>query len=328
MAVIDRKSFPTIVDVAKRTDPDGDIARITELLSQTNAILEDMVWFEGNLPTGHRSTVRTALPQAEWRKFNSGVAASKSGTAQIDDACGMLETYAHVDKDLAMLNGNTQEFMLSENRAFLEAMNQEMAYTLFHGNTALYPEQFKGLAPRYYTINEDLDPIGKYVLDAGGIGDDLHSIYLCGWGRESMFGIYPKGSNAGLQFENKGQETVTDDFGKKFEALVTHYQWKAGLVVKDYRYGVRIANIKMDEISAPALIDLLIEASELIENKGQVNPVIYMARPMRTLLRQLIVNKSNVYLNYDNVEGKRVFMFDDIPVKICEVLEIPEPRVV
>lgn len=54
----------------------------------------------------------------------------------------MLETYAEVDKSLADLNGNTAEFRLSEDRAFIEAMNQQMAQTLFYGDSSVNPQQF------------------------------------------------------------------------------------------------------------------------------------------------------------------------------------------
>ena len=104
----------TLTDVAKRLDPNGKIDKIVELLAQTNPILQDMMFVEGNLPTGHRTTVRTGLPATTWRLLNYGVQPSKSTTAQVTDACGMLEAYAEVDKALADLNGNTAEFRLSE----------------------------------------------------------------------------------------------------------------------------------------------------------------------------------------------------------------------
>jgi len=97
----------TLADWAKRLDPDGKVPAIVELLAQTNDLLMDMQWIEGNLPTGHRTTVRTGLPTVAWRLLNQGVQPSKSTTAQIDEACGMLEAWSEVDKDLAMLNGNT-----------------------------------------------------------------------------------------------------------------------------------------------------------------------------------------------------------------------------
>src|SRR5271165_7275597 len=142
----------TYADWAKRLEDDYKIATIIELLSQTNEILEDMLVIEGNLPTGHKTTVRTSLPQATWRLLNAGVPNAKSTTAQIVDTVGNLETYAVIDKDIADLNGNTAEFRLSEVRAFLEGMSQQVASTLIYGNQLINAERFSGLAPRYSTL--------------------------------------------------------------------------------------------------------------------------------------------------------------------------------
>ena len=122
---------PTLLDVQSRLDPNNAIAQIIEMMNQTNEIVQDMTMVEGNLPTGHKTTVRTGLPEATWRMLNYGVKPSKSKTKQITDTCGMLEAYAEIDKSLADLNGNSAAFRLSEDYAFLEAMNQEWASTLF-----------------------------------------------------------------------------------------------------------------------------------------------------------------------------------------------------
>ena len=137
---------PTLLDVAKRTDPDGSISTIVELL---NDVLTDMSFVEGNLPTGNKTTVRTGLPTPTWRKLYGGVQPTKSTTAQVTDSCGMLEAYAEIDKALADLNGNTAAFRLSEDAAHIESMSQEMASTLFYGNEGTEPEAFTGLAPRF-----------------------------------------------------------------------------------------------------------------------------------------------------------------------------------
>jgi len=92
---------PTLLDVTKRLNPEGKIDMIGEILNETNEILEDMTWVEGNLVTGNRSTIRTGLPEPTWRKMYQGVQPTKSTTAQITDDCGMLEAYAEVDKALA-----------------------------------------------------------------------------------------------------------------------------------------------------------------------------------------------------------------------------------
>src|SRR5215510_897857 len=135
----------TLEDWAKRLDPDGKVPTIVELLNQSNEVLTDMIWKEGNLPTGHRTTVRTGLPTVTWRLLNQGVAPSKSKTAQIDEQCGILEAWSEVDKDLLMLNGNQASFRLSEARAFIEAMNEEFTRVFFYGNASINPEQFTGL---------------------------------------------------------------------------------------------------------------------------------------------------------------------------------------
>ncbi len=114
----------TYMDLASRMGPDNKISGIIELMNDTNEILEDMAIVEGNLPTGHKSTIRTGLPTVAWRLLNYGVQPSKSITSQVTDTCGMLEGYGQVDKSLAELNGNTAAWRLSENRGYLEAMNQ------------------------------------------------------------------------------------------------------------------------------------------------------------------------------------------------------------
>ena len=159
----------TYADWAKRMDDNYKVANIIEILSQTNEILDDMLVMEGNLPTGHKTTIRTGLPQATWRLLNAGVPNAKSTTAQIVDTCGNLETYAVIDKDIADLNGNTADFRLSEVRAFLEGMSQQVAATLIYGNQHTNPERFTGLAPRYSTKNTSNSATAANVLDGGGI---------------------------------------------------------------------------------------------------------------------------------------------------------------
>src|SRR6202012_5949862 len=171
----------TYSDWAKRMDDGYKVATIIEMLSQTNEILEDMIVMEGNLPTGHKTTARTGLPQATWRLLNQGVPNAKSTTAQIVDTCGNLETYSVIDKDIADLNGNTAEFRLSEVKAFLQGMYQQVAATIIYGNQQVNPERFTGLAPRYSTINTANSQTANNVLDAGGTSNTNTSIWLTTW---------------------------------------------------------------------------------------------------------------------------------------------------
>lgn len=322
---------PTLLDVAKRLDPDGKIAAIVEILNATNPVLDDLTFVEGNLPTGHRTTIRTGLPTPTWRKLYGGVQPTKSTTVQVTDSCGMLEAYAEVDKALADLNGNTASFRLSEDAAHIEAMGQEMASTLFYGNEGTEPEAFTGLAPRY---NAKSAQNADNIIDAGGTGSDNTSIWLCVWGPQTGFGIYPKGSTAGLQMTDKGQVTVenVDGNGGRMEAYRTHYRWDAGLTIRDWRYFVRVANIDVSDLDTVAntkkLIEWMIQASERIPELGKGRAAFYMNRRLREKLRLGILEKVSSNLTWETVSGERVMTFDDIPVRRCDALVNSEARVV
>jgi hypothetical protein len=322
---------PTLLDVAKRLDPDGKIASIVEILNATNPVLDDLSMVEGNLPTGHRTTIRTGLPAPTWRKLYGGVQPTKSTTVQVTDSAGMLEAYAEVDKALADLNGNTAAFRLSEDAAHIEGMGQEMAQTLFYGNEGTEPEAFTGLAPRYNSLSAEN---GDNIIDAGGNDTDLTSIWLCVWGNQTGHGIYPKGSLACLQMTDKGQVTVenVDGNGGRMEAYRTHYRWDCGLTIRDWRYFVRIANIDISALNTLAntkdIISWMIQASERIPEMGKGRAAFYMNRRLREKLRLGILEKVSSNLTWETVAGERVMTFDDIPVRRTDALINTESRVV
>lgn len=319
----------TLADVAKRLDPNGKVDKIVELLAQTNPILQDMMFVEGNLPTGHRTTVRTGLPSATWRLLNYGVQPSKSTTAQVTDTCGMLEAYAEVDQALADLNGNTAQFRLSEDRAFLESMNQQMAETLFYGNTSVNPERFMGMAPRY---NDKSAENGKNIVDAGGEQTDNASIWLICWGENTVHGIYPKGSKAGLNHADKGLVTLQDTNGGKYEGYRTHYKWDTGLTLRDWRYAVRIANLDTSDLaggsaSAADIVKLLIKAVHRVPNLQMGRTAIYMNRDIAEYLDVQSVGKPSLGINVKETEGIFWRDFRGIPIRECDALLNTESRV-
>ena len=293
----------TLADWAKRSDPDGRVPIVAELLSQSNEILDDCVFKEGNLPTGERVVIRTGLPGVYWRALNQGIPSTKSTTAQIDEACGILEARSEVDKDLAMLNGNTAQFRLSEDTAFLEAMNQTQAETLFYGNPGTDPKKFLGLAPRYGDLSADN---AVNIMNAGGSGSDNSSVYLVLWGDNTVYCPFPKGSKAGLTHEDLGEQTVYNSDGTRLQAFATRYQWKNGLVVKDWRYVVRICNIDISDLLAgsgtqastasTALIKLMARALYRIPNMAMGRAAFYMNRTVHSGLSIAALDKSQSVL--------------------------------
>lgn len=323
----------TLADWAKRTDPDGRVPIIAELLSQSNEILEDCVFKEGNLPTGERVVVRTGLPAVYWRALNQGIPSSKSTTAQVDEACGILEARSEVDKDLAMLNGNTAQFRLSEDTAFLEAMNQTQATTLFYGNPATDPKTFLGLAPRYSDIGVGAPNNSQNILDAGGSDATANtSIYLVVWGDQTVYCPFPKGSKAGLIHEDLGEQTVYNADGTRLQAYATRYQWKNGLVVKDWRYVVRICNIDVNDLIgqtgtqaanvATNIIKLMARSLYRIPNMAMGKPAFYMNRTVHSGLSIAALDKSQYVLKIN--EGLSQF---GTPYSWLSFLGVPLRRV-
>ena len=176
--VFTQNVYPNLVDWARRADPDGSIAIVAELLSQCNEIMKDMIWQEGNLPLGHKVTVRSGLPQGTWRAANAGVSASKSMTSQFQFSIGQLQAYSIVDKTLANLNGNVAKFRYQEDMAHIEGLSQQVSSAMFYSNEAITPTQFTGFAPIYNTVNTATAQNAKNVLDAGGTGSSNLSIWL------------------------------------------------------------------------------------------------------------------------------------------------------
>jgi hypothetical protein len=337
MAVL-QTTWPTLVDLTNRIDPDGSIARIAELLNQTNEILEDVPWIEGNLPTGHQTTVRTGIPAPTWRKLYGGVLPTKSTVAKIVDTCGMMEAYGEVDKALADLNGNTAAFRFSEEKPLLQGFAHEFAKQVFYSNEATNPEQFTGLAPRFNTKTTSNAQSAQNVIDGGGSGSTNTSVWLVVWGDNTVHGIYPKGSKAGLHMEDKGQVTLENagndsNFTGRMEAYRTHYRWDCGLTVRDWRYVVRIANIDVtalvkDAASGGDLIDLMTQALELIQNLNDGRAAFYVNRRIRGFLRRQMVNKiKQSTLTWEMVQGKMVMNLDGVPVRRCDQILNTEAQI-
>lgn len=327
----------TLVDWAKNRSPDGKIAKVVELLAQTNPINDDMLWVEANNTTSHTTTVRTGLDSVSWRLFNSGTAVSKSTEAQIVEGIGMLNAWSECDVDLANLGGNPSEFRASRARAKLQAMNQELAGTIFYGNAGTSPAEFNGFATRYSTL-------GQNCISGGSVsGGDATSIWLIGWGEETIHGLYPKGSTAGLQHKDYGEQTIETTGGvggARIRMYQEEFKWHCGLAVKDWRYAVRGCNIDISaltsESSATNLSKLMIKMlhrlptyTGAMTDYGYVGvkPAFYVNR---TVAQMLDIQRYNSYTGVTGangagvteqlIDGKLTMAFRGIPVRVCDQL--------
>ena len=234
----------SLMDLARRTDPDGDAADIAELLSQANEIYDDIVWKEGNTNTGHVFTVRTGIPAGTWRYLNAGVPVSHSTTAQGRINCGMLEGDSTIDLKLLEMAENRNKFRYEEDNAFLEGMAQTIAGQMVYGNALSNPAAFTGFEAFYNTVSTTTADNAANVFDGGGTGSNNTSLLLVGWSPRSIYGVFPKGSAAGLKLEPLDYTQVAyDSVGNKYRAAVTWFRQEAGFCVEDWRWGSRLCNL-------------------------------------------------------------------------------------
>lgn len=327
-------TYLTLADLYKQQDGQGRVtSEIIELLSETNPILADMVMGECNDGTGHLTTVRTGLPSGTWRKLYEGVQPTKSTTKQVKDTTGMLEAWSEIDSKLVKISNNQAQFRLNEATAFLEGMNQDMATTLFYGDTDADPEKFMGLAPRFskYRSSPNLPAQDTYdqVINAGGSGSDNTSIWMVVWSDRTVHGLYPKGTMAGLQREDLGEETKTNSDGSVLRVMREKFEWDMGLSVRDFRYVVRIANIDVSDLQAGStdIYKYMRKAYYRLYQRKVTGgrAAIYCNRDVLEALDAgstptTSTSSSFVRLSPMEVEGREVMGYRGIPVRECDAI--------
>lgn len=332
--------LPNLVNVTKRLDPDGSIADIAEILAENNPILQDIPFIEGNLPVGHRTTVRSDIPEPQLRMLNYGVRPTKSMTMQVDDTICMMEDWAEVDKDLAMLNGNSAEFRLSENSPHIEGMSQKAAELIFYGDSNTDPKSMLGIAPRYgsltMTTGHPSVPEGKpiatmgsdylqNIVSMGGADAAANtSVYYIVWGANTCHGIYPKGSKAGLLDEDLGLVTLKDNDGGRFRGYQSHYQWKLGMCVRDWRAVGRVCNIDLNELDTAAtqkaLYVAMIKMQHAIPAQYRNRGIFYAGAAISAMLDLAALEKTSPVVGYSKVFGQEIMSFRGRPIRECDAI--------
>jgi len=328
----------SLLDVARRLDPDGKPAVIAEVMAHYNEILDDIPFIEGNTETGNKTTIRGSLPTPAFRLINQGIVPGKSTTKQIMETCGIMEAYSEVDVDLAKMARDIAAFRFQEDKGYIEAMSQLMASTLIYGDTSVYPDRFVGLAPRYYSLTNTVTTYGQ-ILDCGGTSN-LTSMWLVGWNSDTVHGIYPKGSMAGLVQQDLGEETIYDASMGRYQAYRTHFQWKCGLCVRDYRFVVRLANIDIAALETTSdssdtscnLIKFMSQALDKIPPSGSSRLVFYCNQRVRAMLRVKMLSRSNYFITLDNLQGpggitRPTLQFMGYPVRRIDEITNSESRI-
>lgn len=341
----------TLVDLARRTDPNGDAADVAELLSQANEIYDDIVWKEGNTNTGHVYTVRTSIPPGWWRYIGQGVPMSKTTTAQGRINCGMLEDQFTLDRKLLEMAEDQNKFRYEEDNGHLEGMSQTIAKTFIYGNATSNPASFTGFEAFYNTVNSANADNAANVFDGGGTGSNNSSMMLIGWSPRSIYGVFPKGSKAGLSLEPLDYTQVAyDNLGNPYRAAVTWFKQEAGFCVEDWRWGVRLCNLDVTSAGLGGVnpYDIFATMSKMVlrlpkmargvsgvtetdaksEQGMVVRPAFYVNRTVRGFMDIQAIRDKNVLIGPKDYAGNPVDSYRGVPMRVMDQVSSSESRVV
>lgn len=329
-------TYLDIIDVLNRSESDDaiKIAKVIEMLKNTNSMLADAMVQECNLGTRHRTTLRTKLPTGSWGQLYQGTASSKSGTTNVEDATGFYEQLSSIDtRMLELAGGQENKLRLSEAKAHLEAISQEIQSTLIYGNQALEPLKFTGFAPRFNSLSGGT---GGQIVDAQGSGNDNTSVWFVTWGDEQSFMLYPKGTMGGVTRMDKGEQRVLDDDGNPYYVKEELFRQHGGLAVSDYRYVARIANIDVSLLQAGS-VDIYkfmrkafwkIKRHRLPETRMAIycNADVLEALDAETT-PTASTTTSFVRLKPSEVDGQEVLTYRGIPVRQVDAILKTEAQV-
>lgn len=332
MATLNQNAL-TLLDWRSRTNPDGMIADVVEVLAQSNDILKDMTFMEGNLPTGIVTTQRTNVPSPSVRRINQGVPYTKSTTKQIVDTVTCFEDRSKVDVKLLALQKDPMRFRYSEDLAHVAGFGDTIAKNVIYGvSDESNPDQFNGFDIRHRYLGNTSDPTkeGYTTLDAGGSGT-VTSMYFVNWGELTCTGIFPQNGTAGLSKKDLGEQTVKDADGNEYEAMVTRWNWDVGLTIRDYRAVGAIRNIDVALFKSATsaqkqkFIEDIIRVHDRLRNP---NAILYCSRSAYTLLKLALLDKNNVHVELRTLEnGLRDLYVDGMAVRRLDCISENESKV-
>jgi hypothetical protein len=322
---------------AARMTHNNEIMNVAEVLNETNDVIQDAIVQRANDITSHMVSRRTALPAITWVKIGNGWNATTGTTNQAREEIGQLKARYLCPKDVMDLQSNSEKFRSNQERAYIEAMGQELSNTLM-GNaaagalspTTVPPEEFAGF--QYRITGTSTDPTKYCVSNGNTSGSDNTSIWFVQWRPDGVYLVYPRNMDGGgLKKEDKGLVYTSGDNSvastsasnpnptNSLWAYITEFEWRVGLAIEDQRCVKRLCNIDSVLTETYTLNeDYIIQ----IRNNFKGNDTIYMYcnETVFTQLQILAKDKNNVHWSENNPFGKPQMYFLDMPVRRCDAI--------
>lgn len=240
---------------------DKSISDVAEVLVQALPIINDIPYVEMNKGTKHVVAMRSDLPEVYYRKANQAIPASKTTVEEREFTTAHFESKSVMDEAVASYGGKDRIAANRWNQAegHIQANANELADLILYGS----PEEDHRRVPGIFHILSTLnpaEPTSKQIIDAGGIGSDNASILFVSWGKKKVYGVFEKGTQAGLKRVDRSPGNNLVQIAGATEIGGTGWYWgyeenfmvDHGLVVEDYRAMARVANIDTSNLKDPA----------------------------------------------------------------------------
>jgi len=319
MPTLNMSDQMTALEIVKRANA-PDPFKIIEIMGLTNEFLLDVPAYEANSGVVNKTLQRSTVPLGEHRIYNRGVGRVATQTDIVTDRVAHLGAYSDVDASMLEHSGNKNASRSSEAVGILKGMGLTQAQTIVYGDGDK-ADEFAGLMYR-------LNKIGRNVINAGGTGSSLTSIYLCAVGLDLFHLIYPKGSRTvGVEREDRGLLDVPDpaDAKKMYPVYREYFTAQYGITVRDPDSVKRIANIA-GNINVDDLIDLIIDA-RLRLPQGASTYVLYANLDIHSKLDKAARDRGNVIYSATDPWGRPITQVRDMRIRRMDVIENTEEQV-
>lgn len=327
----------TMLDIVGTKDV--QVAKIINILAAQNEVVKDIPYVQMNKGDKHEEVILSYAPTPVRRMYNEGVLPDVAKFAKRTYSSDKFETTAQLDEDLALVGQGKNYNMMKVMLGHATGMANEYGRTIFYGTPEGESEGTDGLATIYSSLTGEAasqivnaDPLNVYADDLG-----YTSIYVANWGEGQLFGAYPEGTKAGIEtiMRNGGERVKVQGVNRsgvagEFYAYEETLKQRHALIAADYRFGARVANIRVDQLktgNAADLIDLLIDAQESL--RIQKGGIIYVNKVIKSILRKQAKAdvKGGGGLTYMNYHGEEVLAFGDMPIRTCDAISLTEGKV-
>lgn len=339
----------TLAELVRREDPDGGLADIVDVLSQTNAIVADATWKMCNDGSSDQVTRSVTEPTGTERMFGQGVEREAGVTEVINEPSTLHAAFSEPDADLLRQAPEGWEAARAKEDAFfINGMTKRYVSRIFDGDRTTNPLQILGINNRsdYNVLSSD------YTFDnAGGnasVTENKTSIYFIQWGFKKVNMLFPRnmapdaaGQNSPIRMRDFGEQLVTDPLNTsnnaKYPAMQSWFQIAWGLSIADPRMVKRIVNISTSNIDGVDDFsfdeEVMIDAFNELEDGG-MGAVIYCNRTIKSQMMKRANEKGNALYQVvsTQMEGEGPFArpvtrFWGIPVREVAQITNVQPAV-